>query len=93
MRNRMVADGLLAGGVAPSYFIEGLLYNVPADKFGSSYQDTVVNAFNYLNNVDRSKFLCANRLYYLLGNANVVWPSGNCDQFLNALREFWRNWY
>jgi hypothetical protein len=88
-----VADGLLAGGVAPSYFIEGLLYNVPADKFGSRYQDTVVNAFDYLVDADRSKFVCANQLYYLLRNTNVTWSSGNCDQFLNALREFWGNWY
>lgn len=93
MRNRMVTGGLLAGGVAPSYFVEGLLYNVPTGKFGPSYQATVVNAFDYLVNADRSKFVCVNQLYYLHGNTNVTWPSGNCDQFLNALREFWRNWY
>jgi Nucleotidyltransferase domain len=29
MRNTMIAKGLLADGAVPSYFIEGMLYNVP----------------------------------------------------------------
>jgi hypothetical protein len=92
MRNRMVADGLIENGVAPSYFIEGLLYNVPLDKFGTSYEDTFVSTFNYVIDADRGKFVCANQMYYLLGNSNVTWPSTNCDQFLNTLSEFWTNW-
>jgi hypothetical protein len=33
MRNNLVADGKIGQKIAPSYFIEGLLYNVPNDKF------------------------------------------------------------
>ena len=40
----MIERGELAEGVAPSYYLEGMLYNVPADKFGTSYQDTFTNA-------------------------------------------------
>ena len=36
MRNTMIEKGLLAEGVAPSYFIEGMLYNVPNEKFTGS---------------------------------------------------------
>ena len=37
MRNRMLDNGLIAAGLAPSYFIEGLLYNVPIDRFGGGH--------------------------------------------------------
>ena len=33
MRNSMIEKKLLADGIAPSYFIEGMLWNVPPDKF------------------------------------------------------------
>jgi hypothetical protein len=36
----MIDAGAIEDGVAPSYFLEGLLYNVPNDNFGSSYEDT-----------------------------------------------------
>ncbi len=32
LRRKLVDDGLLEAGRAPSYYIEGLLYNVPDDK-------------------------------------------------------------
>jgi len=41
MRNRLIRDGKIKSGVAPSYFIEGMLYNVPGDQFGVSYVNTV----------------------------------------------------
>jgi len=45
MRNRMIDDKGIADGLAPSYFIEGMLWNVPADKFVESYEDSFVNTF------------------------------------------------
>jgi hypothetical protein len=39
LRGRLVDEGSLKGGIAPSYYIEGLLYNVPTDKFANSYAD------------------------------------------------------
>ena len=48
MRTRLIDDGVLAAGSAPSYFIEGLLHNVPNDKFGTSYGDTFVAAMNWI---------------------------------------------
>jgi hypothetical protein len=42
MRNSMIEKKLLVDGVAPSYFIEGMLWNVPDDKFTGDYQDIFV---------------------------------------------------
>lgn len=93
MRGRLVENRLLQQGIAPSYFIEGLLYNVPDAMFGKSYGDTFVAAINWIRHADRSKFVCANKLHSLLGaSATTSWPSANCDFFLNALVKLWNNW-
>ncbi|MGY2930562.1 hypothetical protein ACVWZ6_000164 [Bradyrhizobium sp. GM6.1] len=60
MRNRMIERGELAEGVAPSCYLEGMLYNVPADKFGSSYQDTFTKCYNWIVQTDSTKLVCAN---------------------------------
>ncbi|WP_230333128.1 hypothetical protein [Xenorhabdus nematophila] len=48
IRSKLVDDGALQPGIAPSYYLEGLLYNVPNEKFGSSYADSFVNAINWI---------------------------------------------
>jgi hypothetical protein len=93
MRRRMEADGLIQKGLAPSYFLEGLLYNVPNEQFGRSYEDTMVNSLNWLLSADRSALLCANEAYYLRRDvAHVCWRPTDCDAFLDALVKFWENW-
>jgi hypothetical protein len=92
MRSRMVGDGIISDGVAPSYYIEGLLYNVPNDKFGRNYVDSFCNCFNWVLQTDKSKLTCANEMYFLLGNTGVQWSPINCDLFLNGLAGLWNNW-
>lgn len=93
MRGRLVDDGTIDGGSAPSYFLEGLLYNVPNDKFGKSYADTFVAAMNWILQADRSKFVCANEQYYLgRDSAAECWPCARCDRLIDAAVEMWNNW-
>lgn len=93
MRNYMVDRGILADGVAPSYFIEGMLWNPPIEKFGGSYSDTFTNTFNFLTQADRSGFKCANGIHTLLSDGSPVsWNAANCQAYLNALRGLWNNW-
>jgi len=93
MRSRLVDDGVIEPGCAPSYFLEGLLYNVPDDKFGGNYNDTIVAAVNWILNADRSKFVCANKQYHLLGDSSSVqWSAANCDRFLAAVSKLWNDW-
>jgi hypothetical protein len=49
IRSKLVGDGLIGNGVAPSYFIEGLLYNVPNDKFSGTYANMVCNILTWLH--------------------------------------------
>lgn len=93
MRNRMVSDGLIKVGLAPSYFLEGMMYNVPRSNFGTSYEDTVVKGINWLLQTDRSKLVCANEQFYLLNDSSpVTWRAAECDAFLNAVVRFWKEW-
>jgi hypothetical protein len=90
MRNRMISDGTLADGIAPSYFIEGMLYNVPNDKFGTSYQDSFVNCFNWIANADETQLTCANRLHWLVrAGESTSWRPDHFKNYINATREFW----
>jgi hypothetical protein len=90
MRGRLVDDGVITSDVAPSYYIEGLLYNVPNDKFGKSYVDTFINSINWINSADKSKFVCANEQYYLLRkNSLVCWDPNKGEQFIQALINLW----
>jgi hypothetical protein len=93
MRNRMLDEGVIDGGLAPSYYLEGLLYNVPAEKFEGGYVNAFVSAFNWIVSADRSKFLCANRQTYLIADGSgVSWPVDDADRFLTALGSFWNDW-
>lgn len=92
MRSKLVDDEIISSDTAPSYFIEGLLYNVPDDKFGGTYGDTFCNCLNWLRTSDHSKLKCANEQYWLLGNSNVQWTSAKCDEFLIALVKLWTTW-
>ncbi|MEE4680387.1 nucleotidyltransferase [Pseudomonas alliivorans] len=94
MRTKLVNDGVIKAGLAPSYYIEGLLYNVPAEKFGGSYADSFVNVFNWIQKeADKSKLVCANEQYYLLrDNAHTCWSQANCNEFLEAAAQLWKGW-
>lgn len=94
MRSRMVDDGLIKAGLAPSYYIEGLLYNVPNEKLTSSYQDCVVNALNwYRQEAKKVDLVCANEQYYLLRDgSHTCWPQANCNAFVEAAVKLWNEW-
>jgi hypothetical protein len=92
MRSRLVNEGTIADGIAPSYYIEGLLHNVPNDKFQNSLVDTVVDSVTWILQANRAAFRCANQQYLLFGNSAVQWPEANYTVFINALIEMWNNW-
>ncbi len=94
MRSRMIDDGLIKSGIAPSYYIEGLLYNVSNQKLTSSYQDCVVNTLNwYRQEAPKTDLVCANEQYYLLRDGHhTCWTQVNCDAFVEAAVRLWNEW-
>jgi hypothetical protein len=92
-RQKLIDEGVIAIGVAPSYYIEGLLHNIPNRHFGVNYATTTFECLNYLNNANRAAFQCANQQYPLLGgSADVTWNSAHCDAFLSGMIELWNQW-
>ena len=88
LRNTMVEKKIIADGLAPSYFIEGMLYNVPTDRFGGTEQLSFNDVLTWLLAANRSEFVCANQQFKLLGNGHMTWPAANCTAFLNAVNAY-----
>ncbi len=93
MRSWLVAAGAIEDGCAPSYYIEGLLYNVPKDKFGKNYGDTFVAAINWIRQCKREDLKCASERHWLVRDGRLTsWPTANYDKFLGAIISLWNNW-
>jgi hypothetical protein len=94
MRNNLVDKGIIRPQLAPSYFVEGLLYNSPHQMFSGNYDTIIASLLNWLTNTsDRSKFVCANEQCYLLGNnSNIRWSVEDCGTFIRQLVWLWNNW-
>lgn len=93
MRSRMVSNGTLKSGIAPSYYIEGLIYNVPSDQYDpSSYTNTFCNCINWLLKCNKAELVCPNWQYYLFGESNVQWKTVDCESFLAGVCQLWNNW-
>jgi hypothetical protein len=92
MRQRLVNTNVIEKGIAPSYFLEGLLYNVPTTCFGKSYQSTIRESLVWILNADRTKFVCANEQYYLLRDDPVTWSPANGQKFLDEAVKLWDGW-
>ncbi|MFB1118778.1 nucleotidyltransferase [Dickeya dadantii] len=94
LRSKLVADGKLNVGLAPSYYLEGLLYNVPNEKFGISCADCFVNAMSWIQTeADMYKLLCANEKYYLLSEGtHTSWEKADAEAFIEAAINMWNEW-
>lgn len=92
MRGWMTENSLIDEDCAPSYFIEGLFYNVPDDKFGLSYEDTICNCVNWLFAADWSQFICPNGQSLLFGSRSEQWAENKGREFLNVLAKIWKEW-
>lgn len=94
LRSTLVDKGMLDAGIAPSYYLEGLLYNVPNGKFSNSYGDTFVAAINWIQTeADKIKLVTANEQFYLLRDGvKTCWPKADAEQFLKAAIRLWKEW-
>jgi hypothetical protein len=91
-RTYLVDQGHLAATVAPSYFLECFIYNVPANMFGQSYVTTFCNVFNWLNNANFAAFMCQNRQLPLFGPTQEQWAEQSARTLLQHIQSLWNNW-
>jgi hypothetical protein len=90
MRNTMNDRGYIGDDLAPSYFLEGMLWNVPAQNFVNSYQQTFENYMAWLEQCNSTQLCCANNIHYLLRDGHpVCWRTASFNTFRAAARRFW----
>ena len=92
-RNKLVTDRKIESDLAPSYFIEGLLYNVPNDRFGGGEVANFKDVLDWTLTADRSDFVCANGMYHMCHPTSLVtWRAEKRDRFINAISHLWNKW-
>lgn len=93
LRSQLVDEGRIESGTAPSYFIEGLLFNVPDWCFMPTFQETFVSAFTWIQEANQTDFTTANKQFYLIRDGHkTCWRKADADAFLRAAVELWNEW-
>lgn len=93
-RNCMIERNRLGDGVAPSYFVECLLYNVPEGNYSASPRDTFFNVTKYLYDNQNLivNFRCQNGRLALFGMASTQWNTTDASEFIGGLANLWDHW-
>lgn len=91
-RNYLAERKRISDDLAPSYFVQCLLYNVPNYCYGKSFGDTYCNVVNWLHKTDINTFRCENEQVLLFGNTPEQWDVNKARAFVSALIALWNNW-
>jgi hypothetical protein len=92
MRNYLYAENRLATGLAPSYFVNCLLYNAPDDAFQGTYQqsiDRIITWFINLPDEQRPRLVCQNGMRPLIGTSADQWNEHSFLRFIAAVGRLW----
>lgn len=94
IKKYLVDSNSITRDLAPSYFIECLLYNVPNNNFvGATKLSIVQNILNWLNlNRNWSGFLCQNGIKQLFGADSTQWSETSAKSFIGNVISLWNNW-
>ncbi|MEO1667867.1 MAG: nucleotidyltransferase [Chloroflexota bacterium] len=94
-KKHLVDEGEIGSKDAPSYFIEGLLYNVPDEFYcTSSLQDRYKGILAWLiHNMDQFDDLkCQNQISPLFGTSSTTWNVEPAKKLIEKYAEMWKNW-
>lgn len=89
IRNNLVDEGIIDENLAPSYFIECLIYNVPDDKFNeNNFRSILCNCLNWLWKNDLQYLKCQNGITNLFGDENTQWDYLNYKRFIKEVIKY-----
>lgn len=93
-RNYLIDHDYLPEGSAPSYFLQGLLYNVPIDRFSGDPEPDFLSSLVWLaENLESYEGLyCQNGLIKLFGDTPEQWDLHEAAVSLNKLMWLYNNW-
>nr|MDD3720805.1 nucleotidyltransferase [Candidatus Gracilibacteria bacterium] len=93
IKRDMVEKGLIDDNIAPSYFIENLIYNCTSHCFDGNYSESTLKIFQFLLDSikqDRLKsFLCVNEQDMLF--SNKTWNLADAIRFINDAGDYFLN--
>lgn len=89
IRGVLVDRGNIGRGLAPSYFLECLLYNVPNNEFQTSFQTTFYNLVNWLFRANLNSMVTQCELSNLFRGSNDRWSETAATQFIQSLVALW----
>lgn len=91
MRNNLIKGELIDEKVAPSYFIENLLYNCSSPCFDGNYGDCMLKTLQFIFDAIRagrvSGFVCANEQDSLI--SATTWNQNDLISFVNKIGEYY----
>lgn len=96
-RNHLIRNGAIADGSASSYFLQGLLYNVPPEEFGGGWRLNFSDVLRWLSAQAvtprcEQEFTCQNGLIKLFGPSPEQWDICDARRFLVELHRLDANW-
>lgn len=83
---------LITKKIAPSYFIESLLFNVPDHCFEGEIDEIYYEVLDWLYSNDISKLYCQNKMVEIFGYEATQWSLSNASQLVSAYISLWNNW-
>lgn len=94
IRTHLAVNNIITNSLAPSYFVECLLYNVPNNHFiQNTLQNIFISVVNWLNSESSwANFRCQNEQQDLFGSSSEQWSLGNARTFLSRVIYLWNEW-
>ncbi|MFZ3031751.1 MAG: nucleotidyltransferase [Candidatus Moraniibacteriota bacterium] len=91
IRNDLMEDGVIGEDIAPSYYIENLLYNCTSPCFDGSYGNCMITSLQFIfDAIETGRitgFICANEQDALIDKK--TWNLGDLISFMNALGNYY----
>jgi hypothetical protein len=91
-RRYLVEKGRLPDGLAPSYFVECLLYNVPDNLFAADRTTAMQGILQWLLQSNKAGCWCQNEQVPLFGLTPEQWRLPSADQMITAMAVMWIEW-
>ena len=91
-RNHLGSSGRISSDLAPSYFVECLLYNAPDLAFRPGFQETYCAIVNWMSQDSLEALVCQNGQQWLFGPSPEQWSVADAKTFANQLVSLWNDW-
>ncbi len=95
-RSYMINNGIIESSLAPSFFVESLLYNVPNNLFVNKYSTTYLNVLGWIADIlskdESDNLLCQDEQLQLFGDSPEQWNKVDCINFAVELLKLWKDW-